>query len=505
MSTAVVIGGGHNGLTAAFYLAKAGMATTVLEARDHVGGGAVTSEIHPGFHVPLLSHHVSLRSDIFRDMDLARRGVDMLASAVDVVAPASDGASLVLYQNAARNGDGYAGYRAAMDQISSVVASLLSAPAPRLESLDAGDLVALLAAGRRFRGLEKRNSFRLLRYVSMPVADLVREWFRSELTGAAVAARGLTGTMLGPRSAGSGLVLLLNDATRRLSIPGTQVRGGPGTLTRAMAEAARHAGADVQTGVRVEHIRVEDDAAAGVVVDGREMRADVVISAIDPKTTFLRLIDPVNLTPDFLTKMRNYRSAGTVAKINLALSSLPRLGAEEVLSGRIHLGPDLDYLERAFDSAKYGELSSEPWLDAAIPSILDTSLAPAGAHVMSIYAHYAPYRLRSGDWASLKETLLTRVLSVLERYAPGIRSLVMAVSVITPQELESHFGYFGGHIFHGELALDQLASMRPVLQLARYSTPIRRLFLCSGGTHPAGFMSGANGKMAAREVIKALT
>jgi phytoene dehydrogenase-like protein len=320
--------------------------------------------------------------------------------------------------------------------------------------------------------------------------------------------------MLGPRSAGSGLVLLLNEATRHLAKRSGQIRGGPGALTSAMAAAARAAGVDIQTGSPVERIEINNDRVAAVRVNGREIAADAVVSAIDPKTTFLRLIDPMNLMPDFLGKMRNYRAAGTVAKVNLALAVLPSFRPAnagpynqdgQFLSGRIHVGPDLDYLERAFDCAKYGQLSDEPWLDVTIPSVLDPDLAPPGAHVMSIYAHYAPFQLRDRDWSSMRGELLARVLAVLERFAPGMRALVVAANVITPGELETRYGYFGGHIFHGELSLDQLVSMRPLLRHARYATPIDGLFLCSGGTHPGGFMSGASGKMAAREVVRTLS
>jgi phytoene dehydrogenase-like protein len=232
-----------------------------------------------------------------------------------------------------------------------------------------------------------------------------------------------------------------------------------------------------------------------------------VISAADPKTTFLRLVDPVDLTPDFLTKIRNYRSHGTVAKVNLALSGLPKFrGSQgpESLSGRIHVGPELDYLERAFDHAKYGEFSSEPWLDVSIPSILDPQLAPPGAHVMSIYTHFAPYSLRGTTWDAAREPLRDAVMRTLARYAPGIEEQVIAAQVITPAELERDYGFAGGHIFHGELALDQLLTMRPILGYAQYRGPIDGLYLCGAGTHPGGFLTGGSGRNAAREIARAL-
>jgi phytoene dehydrogenase-like protein len=283
-----------------------------------------------------------------------------------------------------------------------------------------------------------------------------------------------------------------------------QVRGGPGALTRALAAAAQGAGATIRTHAPVERIVIADGRATAVIVNGERIEAGRVISAVDPKTTFLRLIDPVDLTPDFAAKLRSYRAAGSVAKINLALSALPDFGVDRTaLAGRIHIGAGLDYLERAFDHAKYGELSSAPWLDVTLPSILDPGLAPDGAHVASIYAHYAPYHLRAGDWDSAREQLLRATVGVLERHAPGIGRQVVAAQVITPADLEATYGMTGGHIFHGELALDQMFTMRPLLGYARYVTPIAGLFLCGAGTHPGGFLSGASGRLAARTILAA--
>jgi phytoene dehydrogenase-like protein len=539
--TVIIIGAGHNGLAAAFYLAKAGFKPLVLEQRDAVGGGAITGDLHPGFRCPTLAHHTSIWADVVWEMDLPRHGLEFLTPGVEVFAPGLDGPPLIVYDDERRTAEGmrplstkdadsYPAYRSAIQQVSTVVASLLTSPAPRIDDPDAGDLWNLLKTGRKFQRLGKRNAYRLLRWTPMPVADLVREWFESELLCASLAAPGLSGTMFGPRSAGSGLVLLLQEANRLLARRSCRVRGGPGALTHAMAAAARAAGAEIRTATRVERIVVTNERVSGVVANGREIPAAAVVSAVDPKTTFLRLMDPVDLTPDFLLKIRNYRSAGTVAKVNLALAALPafrgpaeatgpaeagpylrhgvhhgvRHGAAhaELLSGRIHIGPSIDYLERAFDHAKYGELPAEPWLDVTIPSILDPELAPRGAHVMSIYVHYAPYRLRGQDWREARGDLLKRVMATLERFAPGLGALVVATQVITPLELETDYGFHGGHIFHGELALDQLATMRPLLGYSRYHGPVRGLYLCSAGTHPGGFMTGASGKLAAREIAR---
>jgi len=273
-----------------------------------------------------------------------------------------------------------------------------------------------------------------------------------------------------------------------------------------MAAAARAAGADIRTNARVERILIANNQVAGVLVDGRELPATIVVSAIDPKSTFLKLVAATDLGPDFRSKMQHYRAAGTVAKVNLALSSLPAFrgaASSELLSGRIHIGPTMDYMERAFDRAKYGESPQEPWLDATIPSILDPVLAPRGCHVMSVYAHYAPYRLRGAEWDATKHALLDTVLQTIDTCAPGTSALVVAAQVLTPADLETEYGFHGGHIFHGELALDQLFAARPLPGYARYDSPIRGLYLCGAGTHPGGFLTGASGRLAARAVLKA--
>jgi phytoene dehydrogenase-like protein len=519
MSDIVIIGAGHNGLTAAFFLAKAGLKPLVLERREAVGGGAITSGISPGFRAPALTHSTGLlRQDVARDMDLARHGVEFLPSEAQVFAPGTDGRALVLYNDvrrsadsiravSARDAEAYPAYRASMTRISTVIASVFASTPPSIDKPTMGELWSLLGTGRQFRALGKKDGYRLLRWGPMPVADLMHEWFETELLAAALAGAGVSGTMLGPWSAGSGLVLLLREAHRRLAV-GAQVKGGPGALTQAMAAAARAAGAEIRTGASVVRIIVKDERVAGVALaTGEEVAARAVISGADPKTTFLRLMDPVDLAPDFLTRARNYRSHGTLAKMNVALSGLPAFTGSpgpEALSGRIHLGPEIDYLERAFDHAKYGQFSDEPWLDVSIPSILDPQLAPAGSHVMSVYVHVAPHTLRGTTWDAARDSLRQAVLRVLGRFAPGIERLIVAEQVLTPADLERDYGFFGGHIFHGELALDQLFTMRPMLGHAQYRGPVTGLYLCGAGTHPGGFLTGGSGRNAAREVARDL-
>jgi phytoene dehydrogenase-like protein len=515
MSGVVVIGAGHNGLAAAFYLARAGLKPFVLEGRNDIGGGAVTNALHPGFQCPTLSHNVLLHQRIVREMDLRRHGAEFLTPAARVFAPAARG-PVVLYDEVAqsveslrrisdRDADRYALFHSAMARVASVLATTLESPPPRVDGVGPGDLWSLLKTGRAFRALGARDGHRLLRWLPMPVADLVGEWFETDGLRAALSAPGLSGTLLGPRSASSSLVLLLTEAHQLLAGGARRVRGGPGALTRAMATAAKAAGAVVHTGMAVERILVRDGRVAGVVAGGQEIPASTVLSTLDPKTTLLRLIDPQDLSPGVVRKIRNYRAEGTVAKVNLALSGLPAFtGASRdaaVLSGRIHIGPGLDYMERAFDHAKYGQVSADPWLEVTIPSILDPALAPAGAHVASVYVHYAPCRLRTGPWSTWRNAVLASTLRVLERHAPGISSMVVASQLITPEDLERDYGFGGGHVFHGELAVDQLFTMRPLLGYGRYQGPVPGLFLAGAGSHPGGFLTGASGRLAAREAI----
>jgi phytoene dehydrogenase-like protein len=284
--------------------------------------------------------------------------------------------------------------------------------------------------------------------------------------------------------------------------------GGVGAITQAMTAAAKEAGAEVRTGVEVKEVRVKDGAAIGVVLaSGEEISAKAVISNADPRRTLLKLVDPTHLTPDFVMKLQNIRMPGTVAKVNLALSTLPKFTAlsdDAALRGRIHIGPEIDYLERAFDASKYGTFSEHPYLEVTVPSLTDPSLAPSGKHVMSVYMQYAPFKLKNTDWESQRANLGETVVKTLAEYAPNLPALVEDGQIITPKDLEETYGLTGGHIFHGELALDQFFTMRPLLDWARYSTPIANLYLCGSGTHPGAGLTGGSGANAAREILKVL-
>jgi phytoene dehydrogenase-like protein len=347
----------------------------------------------------------------------------------------------------------------------------------------------------------------------MAVADFVAEFFETDLLRAAVAARGIFGASLGPWSAGSTALLLLRAAADPHPVGNSAYpRGGMGALTAAMAAAAKEAGAEIRTNAEVAQILVKHGAVTGVALaTGEEISAKAVVSGADPRRTLLGLLDPVHLPPSFVVKMLNFRSNGVAAKINVALDALPAFTAlkqssdgNTALAGRIHIGPGIDYLERAFDDSKYGEFSRAPFLDISIPSILDNSLAPAGKHVMSIYMQFAPSKLKAGDWTQQRDSLRDTVIKTLAQYAPDFPSKILAVQTLTPQDLEFTYGLTGGHPFHGELALDQIFTMRPLLGWARYATPVKGLYLCGNGTHPGNGVTGASGHNAAREILKHL-
>jgi phytoene dehydrogenase-like protein len=363
--------------------------------------------------------------------------------------------------------------------------------------------------GLAFRGLGKKDAYRLLRWGPMAVADLVAEWFETELLRAVIASRGIIGAFAGPWSAGTSTGLLWQAAMNgHATAPAAFVKGGMGGLSDALANAALAAGAEIKTSAEVQNIRVRDSRASAVVLtNGEEIETRVVVSSVDPRTTFLKLVDPLDLNPNFISKIRNYRSLGTAAKVNLALASLPRfegIGDDEAmtrLSGRIHLGPEIDYLERAFDAAKYGDYSPQPFMEITIPSLTDPSLAPKGAHVMSIHVQFAPNSLKKGDWNSRREEFGDHVIEVLSQHI-NFGDSVVGRQVITPLDLENTYRLGGGHIMHGEQSLDQFFAFRPLIGWAQYRTPIKALYLCGAGTHPGGGVTGGPGANAAREIIR---
>ncbi len=517
----VIIGGGHNGLITAFYLAKAGYKPLVLERNAQVGGAAITDEFHPGFRCSTLAHTAGpIRPDIVHDMQLEKHGLRFITPDACVTTLSPDGRALTLYQDAGKSAQEiaafsqkdaakYPEFEKSLGKISKVIAEALATTPPDIDHPSRGDLWSMLKTGRAIRNLGKKDMFRLLRWGPMAVADLASEYFETELLRAVIAARGVFGTFLGPWSAGSTLVLLIRAAADSHPAGSASfAAGGMGAVTQAMASAAKAAGVEIRTSAEVIEIRVQNGAATGVLLSsGEEISARAVISNADPKRTLLKLTDPMHLSPDFVQKLQHYRGNGTVAKVNLALSGLPKFtalnGDGGALKGRIHIGHEIDYLERAFDESKYGNFSKQPYLEANIPSLTDPTLAPDGKHVMSVYMQYAPYKLK-GDWESQRKALGETVVKTLAQYAPNLPELILTHQIITPRDLEERYGLTGGQIFHGDLALDQFFTMRPLLDWARYRTPIENLYLCGSGTHPGAGLTGGSGANAAREILKEL-
>ncbi len=524
---AIVIGAGHNGLVTAAYLARAGLRTLVVERRDVVGGAAVTEEVWPGFGVDTAAHGVgALHPKVVADLGLEREGLRLVRPDPAVFAPQPDGRALLLSRDpgatseairpfSATDAERWPAFVERMAKAAAVLGSIHGlAPADPQEA-GAGDLWGLLRATGALRRHARAELLELLRIIPMSVAELADEWFESEALKGVLAAGGIKGIFQGPMASGTAYVLLHAMAGGGGAVRPTRwATGGVGSVTQALAKAARRAGAEVRTGAEVARILVDDGKASGVLLQGGgasdsggEIRAPLVVSNADPRRTFLGLVDPLELDPHFVRAVRNIRYRGTCAKVNLALAALPDFpccpGHGPHLGAAISIGPSVEYLERAYDDAKYGDFSHAPSVEAFIPTVWDPSLAPAGRHVMSVYVQYAPYQLREGAWeGSKKDALADTVISALTRYAPNLEGAILHKQVISPLDLEERFALTEGNIQHGELTLDQLLFMRPVPGWARYSTPIAGLYLCGAGTHPGGGLTGTPGYNAAREILR---
>jgi len=527
---AVVVGGGHNGLVTAAYLAKAGRRVLLLEGRGRIGGAAETAELG-GVRVPRLADTVGrIRPSVVRDLDLRSHGLRLAEPAVRVFAPQPDGRAITLWADGARtveglrawslhDADAYLGFDRLVRSLGSFLAELAAQTPPDIKSPGLGDALTGLRLGRTFRGLGKHDAHTILRVLPMAVADFVAEAFETDALRAAIAWRGVRHSFLGPWSAGSTAILLGDGAGNDGGAAGQTVFaiGGPGALSEALAASARAAGGEIRCGAEVTAIATRDGAVTGVVLaSGEEIVASTVVSGLDPKRTLVDLIDPVTLGPTMRWRATNYRTPGVVAKINLVLDRVPRFTAagddEQLIHGRILAAPGIDAIERAFDAAKYGRPSETPIVEATIPSLVDPSLvegAPKGTQVMSVTAQYAPYRLRDGAWdgdggdgsGGLAGGFADRVVAVLDQLAPGLADSVRTREVITPLDLEREYGLSGGHPLHGEAALDQWFLWRPFLGSGRYRLPVAGLYLCGSGAHPGGGITGQPGQNAAREVL----
>jgi phytoene dehydrogenase-like protein len=526
---AIVVGGGHNALVTAAYLARAGRRIVVLERRGHVGGAAETAELG-GVRVPRLADTVGrIRPSVVKDLELRSHGLRLVAPDVRVFAPGPDRRAITLWTDVARTVEGLRTSASAADasaypefdrlvrSLGSFLAGLAAETPPDVKSPGIGDALMGLKLGRTLRGLGKHDSHTILRVLPMAVADFVAEAFETDALRAAIAWRGVRHSFLGPWSAGSTAILLGDAAGNDGGAAGQTVFavGGPGALSEALASAVRAAGGEVRTGAEVAAITSHDGGVTGVALaSGEELRSSVVVSGVDPKRTLVELADPVAIGPTMRWRAGNYRTPGVVAKINLVVDRLPTFLAaggedEQLLRGRIIVAPRIDAIERAFDAAKYGRPSETPVLEATIPSLVDPSLvdgAPAGTHIVSISAQYAPYRLRDGGWddAGRAEAFADAVVGVLDELAPGLASSVRAREVITPLDLEREYGLTGGHPLHGEQALDQFFLWRPFLGSGRYRLPIDGLYLCASGAHPGGGITGQPGQNAAREILSDL-
>jgi phytoene dehydrogenase-like protein len=528
---AVVVGGGHNGLIAAAYLARAGLSTLVLEGRERVGGIADTAELKPGVRVPAVAHTVGrLKPSIVRELGLRGHGLTFVAPDVRVFAPAPDGSAITLYDDVQRTADGlrarsghdaanYAGFDRLVRSLGRFLAELGGAAPPDIQAPRLGDALTGLKLTRAFRGLGKHDARSILRVLPMAIADFVAESFETEALRGVLAARAIQNTAMGPWSAGTTAVFLADSAGNDGGAAGqtVYVRGGPGALSEALATAVRAAGGEIRTGAHVVHVTTGDGRATGVVLaSGEEIGARIVVAGIDPKQVLTGLLDPVTLGPGLRWRATNIRTPGTVAKVNLALAGLPVFSAagtgpdaERLLRGRIVIAPGIDYVERAFDASKYGELSAAPYLEATIPSLMDPTLVDepkAGArraarHVMSIHLQYAPYALREGNWPARRDELGNLAISTLAAYAPGIGKLVVGRQVLSPFDLERDYGLTGGHPYHAEPSLDSFFLWRPLLGSARYRLPVDGLYLAGSGAHPGGGITGVPGQNAAREIL----
>jgi len=515
----IVIGGGHNGLVNAAYLARAGKKVLVLERRHVLGGAAVTEEIFPGFKFSVASYVVSLlRPEIIRELDLPRHGMEVLP--LDgTFTPMLNGDYLWRVNDHAKtrreiarhsrlDAEAYEEYGKAMVEMGRFVKPMLGMRAPDPASLNLHGLKDLLSIARRFQRLPIEDKYNQVQLMTMSAAGFLDQWFETDVLKATMAASGIIGTFLGVRSPGTAYVLLhhymgeIDGAFRSWGL----VRGGTGAISNAIAAAAREAGADIRTEAPIARIIVQNGEATGVALEnGDEFRAKVVSSSVDPRLTFIKMVGPGNLPGDFVDDIHRYKFRGSSGKVNLALDGLPDFtclpGAGPHLRGAISISPTVEYMERAYDDAKYGRFSRRPYIDIVIPSLTDPSVAPPGKHVMSCFVQYAPYHLKEGTWDEKREEFGDTVINTLADFAPNLHNIILHRQVLTPLDIERRFGLSEGNIFQGELTLEQLFFLRPVPGWAQYRTPIRNLYMCGSATHPGGGIMGASGLNAARKIL----
>jgi phytoene dehydrogenase-like protein len=518
----VIIGAGHNGLVTAAYLARAGQRVLVLESRELVGGCAVTEEIWPGYRVSTASYLSSLiQEKVVRELELEKHGYIVDAKDPAFFSPFPDGRHLFMWQDRAktlaeiakfskRDAEAYPKYEAHLERLAIVVESLLLVTPPHFPPKRISDFIEYLKLTGRLRGLTKDETVGLVKIFTQSAADFLDQWFESEELKVTLATDGVIGANGGPKSPGTAYILLhhcMGGVNGHRGLWGF-VRGGMGGVSNAIANSARSHGASIRVNAPVQKIVVKSGSAHSVVLDsGEEIQARIIASNLDPRRTFLKLMDSGDLPTEFLDSIRAFRSEGTSLKMNLALSGLPEFTALPGSPGpqhkaTMHICPSVEYIERAWDDAKYGAPSRWPLIEMTIPTMYDPSLAPPGHHIMGIFLQYAPYTLKGTTWDEQREPYTERVLDVIEEYCPNIRSIVVERQTLSPYDLEKRFGITGGNIFHGEMSLDQMFVLRPVAGFANYRTPVKGLYLCGSGAHPGGGVMGAPGHNAAREILK---
>ncbi|MFM8266909.1 MAG: phytoene desaturase family protein [Ilumatobacteraceae bacterium] len=516
---AIVVGGGHNGLVNAAYLARAGLRTAVLERRHLVGGAAITEELMPGFHFTTFSYAVSLlRPDIVHELDLVRHGY-MPIHMSTTFAPMENGDHLLFGQDhhlnvqeirrhSRRDADAYSRYGHDLDQVVQALKPLFDAAPPDLFSTDPAEVDHLAWVGRHLRSLPPRVLHNAVRLLTGSAADFLDDYFESDILKGLLSSSSIIGTKVGPRSQGSGLVLLFHNMGEQDGVFGTWGfhKGGNGGLTQVLARAATAAGAEIRLEAPVERIVTSNGKATGVaLVDGTEFHAPIVVSSLDPRRTFLELVDPAELPAELVESISRYRFQGTSSKVNFALAGAPRypgLGDRtDQYRGFVNIAPSMNYLERAFDEAKYGWYSTRPYIDGCIQSMIDPGMAPPGQHVMSCFVHYTPYRLQGSDWDSERQRLGDTVQATLESFFPGFGELVLRREVVTPLDIERVVGLSEGNIFAGELMSPQMYFFRPAPGWNTYRTPVHGYYQCGSGTHPGGCVTGGPGRLAAQRIL----
>jgi phytoene dehydrogenase-like protein len=527
---ALIIGGGHNGLVAAAYLARGGLRTLVLERRHVLGGAAVTEEIVPGFRFSVASYVVSLlRPEIIRDLKLPEHGLDILpldgtftplpggagarTGGPDYLWRVNDhGRTVRELRRWSRNDvEAYEEYGQLMVEMARFIKPILGIVPGDPTDRDPRPLFPLVGLARSFGRLTERQQAVFVQLMTMSAADFLDQWFETDPLKATMAASGIIGTFQGIRSPGTAYVLLhhymgeIDGAFRAWGIP----KGGTGGVSLAIAGAARAAGAEIRTEAPVARIRTSGGRAIGVTLDdGEEVDAGVVLSSADAKVTFLDLLDPGTLDPSFEADVRRFKFRGSSGKVNLAVDRLPDFsclpGDGEHLRGAISFSPSTEEMERAYDDAKYGRWSRRPYIDMIIPTLVDPAMAPPGKHVISCFVQYAPYRLDPslGTWDDNRDAFGDTVVDRIAEFAPNIRDSIVGRQVLTPLDIERTIGLTEGNIFQGELSLEQLFFNRPIPGYARFRTPITDLWLSGSSTHPGGGLMGANGRLAALEVLR---